>query len=69
MIYKGKFLYHYSSFYQNDEGQSVYIDGILEGEHRITDQGDYMKIKPAISKEHAHHLVILNLSYLGREYE
>lgn len=68
MIFKGKgrYLYHYSAFYQNGH-QNAYIDGIIEAKNRITSHEEYMKIKPVINKEHADALVVTSLSYIGRK--
>jgi hypothetical protein len=59
-------LYHYSSFYK-DGNRTVNIDGIVHLVTRITDLGEYMKLKPMIDPDNHHKLSITSLSYLGKE--
>ncbi|MBS3796682.1 hypothetical protein [Pseudoalteromonas sp. BDTF-M6] len=62
-----RYIYHYCAKYQTTPGQFVNIDGIALLESRITNNQDYMNIKPLIEPEHHDKLTIISLAFLGIE--
>lgn len=63
-----RFVYHYCAHYQI-VAKTVYIDGIIKLENRITCHEQYMDLKPNIAPDHCDKLTIDSFSFIGMEFE